>query len=187
MTDTDTILAAADTLRTLAKDAQESTSSDTQTWQADGHHVCSANGGWLLAARTSDTFPEVAQFIAAMSPELGLALADLLEASAESGGRAVLAIAERINAYHARWPVVTCRGSYEATNAGHYFADCRCGWSGGVYPSRTDAVMAWSAHRDGRVVPQRVLPMVLIAPPRVPPVCGECGGAGCRDCVGGVS
>lgn len=34
----------------------------------------------------------------------------------------------------------------EATNHGHYFADCGCGASLGVYPSRSSAAAAHTAH-----------------------------------------
>lgn len=50
----------------------------------------------------------------------------------------------------------------EATNAGHYFSDCSCGWSGGVYPSRTDAKEAWRAHVDVTTPPEPVKPVLLI-------------------------
>lgn len=34
----------------------------------------------------------------------------------------------------------------EATNAGHYFADCLCGWAGGVFTSKANAKEAWQRH-----------------------------------------
>jgi hypothetical protein len=48
-----------------------------------------------------------------------------------------------------------CKRILEATNAGHYFADCECGWSGGVHHNRTRANDAWAAHVNGHppVVP----------------------------------
>lgn len=52
----------------------------------------------------------------------------------------------------------------EATNAGHYFADCTCGWSGGVYYGRANARQAHSAHKDGLEVPPHVQPTVLLTP-----------------------
>lgn len=57
------------------------------------------------------------------------------------------------------------RSITEATNAGHYFSDCSCGWSGGVYPSRHDARYAWNAHTTGQTVPENVKPTFLIGGP----------------------
>ena len=39
----------------------------------------------------------------------------------------------------------------ERTNHGCYFADCRCGWSGGVYRDRAAAIDAHTAHTRGEV------------------------------------
>lgn len=48
----------------------------------------------------------------------------------------------------------------EATNAGHYFADCSCGWAGGVHRDRAQAIIAWQAHRDGTPRVEPVRPVV---------------------------
>lgn len=37
----------------------------------------------------------------------------------------------------------------ETTNGGNCFSDCACGWSGGVYQSRKDAMVVWDAHAHG--------------------------------------
>lgn len=37
----------------------------------------------------------------------------------------------------------------ETTNAGNCFADCACGWLGGVHRSRSLAKAAWQNHIDG--------------------------------------
>lgn len=60
--------------------------------------------------------------------------------------------------------MITHRFKPEATNGGHYFADCSCGWTGGVYRSRAAAKLAHAAHRDGTPPPPPVRPAVLLAP-----------------------
>lgn len=55
----------------------------------------------------------------------------------------------------------------EATNNGHYFADCSCGWSGGVYYGRTRAVEAVKAHREGGAVPPSVKTTFMLGGPIV--------------------
>jgi hypothetical protein len=57
-----------------------------------------------------------------------------------------------------------CKRLIEATNAGHYFAECACGWRGGVHLGRTRAVDAWLAHRDGLAPVEPVRPLVLFGP-----------------------
>jgi hypothetical protein len=49
----------------------------------------------------------------------------------------------------------------EATNYGHYFADCACGWSGGVHNGRARAIAAWQAHRDGAAPIEPVRPTIV--------------------------
>ena len=56
------------------------------------------------------------------------------------------------------------RAMIEATNAGHYFADCSCGWSGGVYYGRTVAREAHAAHVMGGPGPRPVQAEVYIGP-----------------------
>ena len=51
----------------------------------------------------------------------------------------------------------------EATIHGHYFADCTCGWSGGVHDGRARATAAWQAHRDGTASIEPVRPTVVFA------------------------
>jgi len=58
----------------------------------------------------------------------------------------------------------SCKRELEATNGGHYFAECRCGWSGGVHRDRAQAIIARQAHRDGTERVQPVLPTLLIGP-----------------------
>lgn len=53
----------------------------------------------------------------------------------------------------------------ERTNAGHYFSECRCGWSGGVHPDRYTANVAWEAHRDG-LNPVAPVPTIVLFGPR---------------------
>lgn len=53
----------------------------------------------------------------------------------------------------------------EATNGGHYFADCTCGWSGGVYYGRSAAVNAVHAHRAGLKGPENVKTTFLVGGP----------------------
>jgi len=55
-----------------------------------------------------------------------------------------------------------CRRILEATNAGHYFADCGCGWGGGVHASWAQAASAWRAHRDGRTPIEPVKAVLLV-------------------------
>jgi len=57
-----------------------------------------------------------------------------------------------------------CIRILEATNAGHYFADCGCGWSGGVHDRRAKAAAAWAAHRDGLPRVEPVKPIVQFGP-----------------------
>mgnify|MGYP003388616262 CR=1 FL=1 len=57
------------------------------------------------------------------------------------------------------------RRELEATNAGHCFADCSCGWRGGVYPSRRDAAYAHVAHVEGSRPPQPVKPVFMFLNP----------------------
>lgn len=52
----------------------------------------------------------------------------------------------------------------ERTNGGCYFAECRCGWSGGVHPDRYFANRAWEAHRDGGEPPAPIPTVVLFGP-----------------------
>ena len=52
----------------------------------------------------------------------------------------------------------------ERTNHGCYFADCSCGWSGGVFPSRGDAKLAHTAHVTGSTIPDPIRPALLLAP-----------------------
>jgi len=56
------------------------------------------------------------------------------------------------------------RRSLEATNDGHYFADCGCGESLGVYPSRAAASAAHLAHTEGRDPQGKVAPIILVGP-----------------------
>ena len=55
--------------------------------------------------------------------------------------------------------------SLEATNDGHYFADCGCGETLGVYSSRDAAAAAHTAHIEGREPQGRVKPVVQFGPP----------------------
>lgn len=50
----------------------------------------------------------------------------------------------------------------ETTNGGCCFADCSCGWSGGVYENRAVAKIAWEAHRDGGTPPVPLRPQFLV-------------------------
>ena len=52
----------------------------------------------------------------------------------------------------------------EATNDGHYFADCGCGASLGVYRSRTLASAAHTAHVEGREPQGKVRPVIHLTP-----------------------
>ena len=52
----------------------------------------------------------------------------------------------------------------ERTNGGAYFCDCSCGWTGGVYPNRSDAKHAHDIHADGGEPNGAIKPMFLIAP-----------------------
>jgi hypothetical protein len=58
-----------------------------------------------------------------------------------------------------------CKRILEATNAGHYFADCECGWSGGVHFGRIQASKAWEAHRSGLTPIPPVMPVVRFGGP----------------------
>lgn len=51
----------------------------------------------------------------------------------------------------------------EVTNGGNVFADCTCGWSGGVYSYRAVAREAWIAHTSGLPIPEagKVKPVIL--------------------------
>lgn len=53
----------------------------------------------------------------------------------------------------------------EATNNGHYFSECSCTWSGGVYTSRASAMAAYRAHVDGRDIPPPVGTVFLFGGP----------------------
>ena len=53
----------------------------------------------------------------------------------------------------------------ERTNGGCYFADCSCGWAGGVYPTRADAKRAHIAHVMGRPMPEPLKPQLLLSEP----------------------
>lgn len=53
----------------------------------------------------------------------------------------------------------------ETTNGGACFADCACGWTGGVHPSRPRAREAWAAHRDGGERVEPINPTFLIGGP----------------------
>ena len=52
----------------------------------------------------------------------------------------------------------------ERTNHGCYFADCACGWAGGVHQSRLEAMVAWAAHRDGTEPVEPLRPIVQFGP-----------------------
>ena len=53
----------------------------------------------------------------------------------------------------------------ERTNHGCYFADCSCGWSGGVFPSHGDAKRAHTAHVTGGPIPEPLKPQLLLSEP----------------------
>ena len=52
----------------------------------------------------------------------------------------------------------------EATNNGHYFADCGCGASLGVYRSRNLASAAHGDHIEGREPHGRARPIIQVGP-----------------------
>lgn len=57
-----------------------------------------------------------------------------------------------------------CKPILEPTNAGHYFSECSCGWSGGVYRNRTEARSAWHAHVGQESIKvEPVKPVILIS------------------------
>lgn len=58
-----------------------------------------------------------------------------------------------------------CKFKPETTNGGHCFADCSCGWSGGVYVNRTAAGLAWRAHVICHTPLPPLAPVVLFGPP----------------------
>ena len=53
------------------------------------------------------------------------------------------------------------RRMLERTNHGCYFSECSCGWSGGVYPHRTAAIIAHESHVSGGE-PVAPIPTVVI-------------------------
>lgn len=53
----------------------------------------------------------------------------------------------------------------ERTNGGNYFADCTCGWQGGVHRDRAAATRAHAAHLNGGERVEPVRPVLLICPP----------------------
>jgi len=57
--------------------------------------------------------------------------------------------------------VMTHKFKPERTNGGAYFCDCSCGWTGGVYPSRSDAKYAHDIHADGGEPSGAIKPMFL--------------------------
>lgn len=54
----------------------------------------------------------------------------------------------------------------EGTNGGACFAECTCGWSGGVRPDRSAARAAHRAHVEGRDPGEPIRPTVLPGPYR---------------------
>lgn len=52
----------------------------------------------------------------------------------------------------------------ETTNGGNCFADCSCGWSGGVHPTRQRAKDAWNAHVNGGPPVEPLRPELLFGP-----------------------
>ena len=54
----------------------------------------------------------------------------------------------------------------ERTNHGCYFAECGCGWSGGVYRDRSTAVDAQAAHTRGEVCTVGKMGITFLVGPR---------------------
>ena len=54
----------------------------------------------------------------------------------------------------------------ETTNGGACFADCSCGWAGGVHATRLIARQAWQAHQAGGD-PVAPIPTVVLVGGRV--------------------